>query len=435
MTSRFSRFVTSVACAALSAWAVVVAQPGTAAQTPGAGGVTFTKDVAPILQRSCQNCHHQGSMAPMSLVTYEEARPWARSIKERVAARAMPPWFVDKTVGIRHFKDDPSLSDAEIATIVGWVDGGAVRGNPADMPPPRQFDDSDRWHIGKPDLIVSMPRSFEVKPEAADWWGNFVADSGLTEDRYIKAVEAKPSPGALRVVHHAVESLEYEDGSTGGGTLVEYAVGKNGDIFTDGAGKLMKAGARVRFNMHYHAIGQPVLDRTSVGIVFYPKGYVPKHVVTTILSPNQDDLDIPAGADNVRSDAYYKMEKNARLIGFMPHMHNRGKKQCIEAIYPNMMIEQLNCVNYDFNWQIVYNYADDVAPLLPAGTIVHVISWHDNSAGNKYNPDPRNWVGFGNRTTDDMSRHWLTYYTMTDDEFKAEVAERKGLKTATGDGR
>jgi hypothetical protein len=364
----------------------------------------------------------------MSLLTYEDTRPWVRSIRTRVEARQMPPWHVDRTVGIRKFKDDPSLSDAEIATIVSWIDGGATRGNPADMPAPRQFDDSDRWHIGKPDLIVPMPKVFTVKPEAADWWGIFTADSGLTEDRYIRAVEAKPSPGARRVVHHSVESLVYDDGTSGGGTLVEYAVGKNGDVFPEGSGKLMKAGAKVRFNQHYHAIGEPVTDRTEVGIVFYPKGVTPRHVITTILSPNQDDLDIPAGADNVRSDAYFKMEKPSHLVGFMPHMHNRGKRQCLEAIYPDMRVEQLNCVNYDFNWQIVYNYADDVAPLLPAGTIMHVISWHDNSAANKYNPDPRNWVGFGNRTTDDMSRHWLTFYTMTDDEFKAEVAERNAKK-------
>ena len=401
------------------------------AQSPAPGAVTFTKDVAPILQKACQNCHRPGSIAPMSLLTYEDARPWARSIKDRVERRSMPPWHVDRTVGIRKFKDDPSLTDQEIATIVSWIDAGAPKGNPADMPAPKPFDDSDRWHIGKPDLIVEMPRAFEVKPEAADWWGNFIADSGLTEDRYIKAVEAKPSASAIRVVHHAVETLEYEDGTPSGGTLVEYAVGKNGDIFPDGSGKLMKAGARIRFNMHYHAIGSPVLDRTSVGIVFYPKGVVPKHVMTTILSPNQDDLDIPAGADNVRSDAYYKFDRNARLVGFMPHMHNRGKRQCIEAIYPNMRIEQFNCVNYDFQWQIVYNYADDVAPLLPAGTIIHVISWHDNSVANKYNPDPRNWVGFGNRTTDDMSRHWLTYYTMSDEEFKAEQAERADVQRSS----
>ena len=394
----------------------------------GAAQVTFARDVAPILQRSCQNCHRPGSIAPMSLMTYEDTRPWVRSIKTRVEARQMPPWHVDRTVGIRKFKDDPSLSDGEIATIASWIDGGAARGNPADMPPPRQFDDADRWHIGKPDLIVPMPKVFTVKPEAADWWGIFTADSGLTEDRYIKAVEAKPSPGARRVVHHSVESLVYDDGTSGGGTLVEYAVGKNGDVFPEGSGKLMKAGAKVRFNQHYHAVGEPVTDRTEVGIVFYPKGVTPKHVITTILSPNQDDLDIPAGADNVRSDAYFKMDKPSHLVGFMPHMHNRGKRQCLEAIYPDMRVEQLNCVNYDFNWQIVYNYADDVAPLLPAGTIMHVISWHDNSTANKYNPDPRNWVGFGNRTTDDMSRHWLTFYTMTEDEFKAEVAERNAKK-------
>jgi len=407
--------------------AVVVAR----AQPPAGRQVTFTKDVAPIAQKSCQGCHRPGSIGPFSLLSYEEARPWARSIKDRVSRRQMPPWHVDKTIGIHRFKDDPSLTDSEIQTIVAWVDAGAPKGDPADMPPPRAFDDSDRWHIGKPDLIVSMPKEFTVKPEAADWWGNFYADSGLTEDRYIKAVEAKPSPGAARVVHHAVQTLVYDEGTDPGGVLVEYAVGKNGDVFPDGAGKLMKAGAKVRFNMHYHAIGQPVTDRTSVGIVFYPKGYVPRHVIRTILSPNQDDLDIPAGASDVRSDAYYKMERNARLIGFMPHMHNRGKKQCLEAIYPDMHVEQLNCVNYDFNWQIVYNYADDAAPLLPAGTIMHVISWHDNSVANKYNPDPRNWVGFGNRTTDDMSRHWLTFYSMSDDEFKAEVAERNASKTAT----
>ena len=230
-------------------------------------------------------------------------------------------------------------------------------------------------------------------------------------------------------MHQPSRRLVYDDGSSGGGTLVEYAVGKNGDMFPEGSGKLMKAGAKVRFNMHYHAIGEPVTDRTEVGIVFYPeRGRAEARRSRPSSSPNQDDLDIPAGADNVRSDAYFKMEKPSHLVGFMPHMHNRGKRQCLEAIYPDMRVEQLNCVNYDFNWQIVYNYADNVAPLLPAGTIMHVISWHDNSAGNKYNPDPRNWVGFGNRTTDDMSRHWLTFYTMSDDEFKAEVAARNALK-------
>jgi hypothetical protein len=409
---------------ALAAAIVTCGPPAAFAQTPSSQP-TFTKDVAPILQRSCQNCHRPGSIAPMSLLTYEDARPWARSMKNRVSQRQMPPWHVDRAIGIRKFKDDPSLSDAEVATIVNWVDAGAPRGNPADMPPPRAFDDSDRWHIGKPDLIVSLPAENTIQPQSSDWWADFVSDSGLTEDRYIKAIEAKPSTGASRVVHHAVTYLVDPDNNNPmGGVLNEYAVGKNGDVYPEGAGRLMKAGSKVRFNMHYHSVGETITDRTSVGFVFYPKGYVPKHQMVTVLAPNQDDLDIPAGADNVRSDAYFKVDKNARLTAFMPHMHNRGKRQCVEAIYPNMTVEQFNCVNYDFQWQIVYNYADDVAPLLPAGTIVHVTSWHDNSAGNRNNPDPRNWVGFGNRTTDDMARHWLTFYYMSDEEFQAEVNER-----------
>ncbi len=401
-----------------------------AAAIPVCAQVTFTKDVAPIFQAHCQVCHRPDNIAPMSLLTYQDARPWARSIKQQVMQRNMPPWFMDPHVGIRKFKDDPSLSDREIATIAAWVDAGAPMGNPADMPGPLKFEDADKWHIGKPDLIVSMPVDYTVKPASSDWWGNFIADSGLTEDRYIRAVETKPTPAGIRVVHHAVTSLVYEDRAEGG-TLNEYAVGKNGDIYPEGAGKLMKAGARIRFNMHYHAVGQPITDRTSVAFVFYPKGYQPKHVINTVLSPNNDDLDIPAGADNVRSDAYYKLERPARLTGYQPHMHNRGKAQCLEAIYPNMTVEQLSCVNrYNFGWQIAYNYADDVTPLLPAGTILHTISWHDNSSKNPYNPDARNWVGFGNRTTDDMSRAWLNFYYLSDEEFQAAVAARQAGQRA-----
>jgi hypothetical protein len=412
--------------------AILVASVAVSGQGTGARQATFTKDVAPILQRSCQNCHRPGSIGPMALLTYEDARPWARSIKQRVSQRQMPPWHIDRTVGIRKFKDDPSLSDQEIAAIVAWADAGAPRGNPSEMPPPRQFQELDKWQIGTPDLVVKLPQVQTIAAEGPDWWGNFIADSGLTEDRYIKAVEAKPSGrGAARVVHHSVTGIQYDDGERAeGGTLVEYAVGKNGDIFPDGSGKLIKAGAKITFNQHYHSVGEQITDQTEVGFVFYPKGVVPKHVVTTVRQPNMDDLDIPAGADNVRTEGYYKLEKNIRLVGYMPHMHNRGKRQCMEAIYPNMAVEQLNCVNYDFQWQIVYNYADDVAPLLPAGTIIHTTFWHDNSAANRNNPDPRNWVGFGNRTTDDMSRNWLTFYTMTDQEFQQEVADRRALKTS-----
>lgn len=411
-------------CLALIA---VTAIPSMQAAPPGAKSasaqpVTFTHDVAPILQRSCQNCHRPDNIAPMSFLTYKDVRPWARSIKERVTRREMPPWFIDRNIGIRHFKDDPSLSDQEVALINAWVDAGAPQGNPADMPPPRKFEDNDRWHIGQPDLIIQSPVALTLKPQSTDWWGNLIADSGLTEDRYIKAVETKPSPGGgIRILHHAVNSLIDEDGVTEGGTLNEYAVGKNGDFYPEGAGKLIKAGQRVQFNLHYHAVGQEITDRATIGLVFYPKGYVPKHIVQTV-QVGSTDLDIPAGEDNVRSDGYFKMEKPARLTGFMPHMHNRGKAECIEAIYPDMKIEQFNCVShFNFGWQITYNYADDVAPLLPAGTILHVINWHDNSAKNPFNPDPRNWVGYGERTNDEMSKSWVNFYYMSDEEFKSEL--------------
>jgi mono/diheme cytochrome c family protein len=391
--------------------------------------VTFTKDILPILQRSCQNCHRPNNIAPMSFLTYQDVRPWSKAIKAKVVKREMPPWFIDRNVGIRHFKDDPSLTDPEIAAISAWVDAGSPEGNRAEMPPPRQFQDADRWHIGTPDLIVSMPVEFTVKPHDSDWWGNFVADSGLTEDRYIKAVETKPSPGGgIRIVHHAVTSLIDDDGVSEGGTLNEYAVGKNGDIYPDGAGKLIKAGAKIRFNLHYHAIGEAISDRTSVAFIFYPRGYVPKHVITTVIAESKD-IDIPPGEDNVRTDSYYKLAKPARLTGIQPHMHNRGKAECIEAIYPTMAVEQLSCVSrYNFGWQIVYNYADDVAPLLPSGTILHIITWHDNSTKNPWNPDPRAWVGYGERTIEDMSRAWLNFYYMSDEEFKAEVAARNAQK-------
>ena len=169
------------------------------ATAASAQSVTFTKDVAPILQRACQGCHRPGQMAPMSLLTFQDVRPWARSIKQRVMEHTMPPWGIDQRVGIQSFKNDPSLRDDEIEKIVKWVDAGAPMGNAADMPKPREFEDSDRWHIGKPDLIVTSPKHV-VPAEAADWWGSYYVETGLTEDRYIKAIESKP--GKTAVVHH-----------------------------------------------------------------------------------------------------------------------------------------------------------------------------------------------------------------------------------------
>jgi len=409
--------------------------PATKTATPA---VTFAKDIAPIFQKSCQGCHRPGQMAPMSFLTYQDVRPWARSIKQRVTERQMPPWGIDPHVGLQSFKNDPSLRDDEIETIAKWVDAGAPQGNIADMPKPREWDDSDRWHIGKPDLIVTSP-PHKVPSEAADWWGSYYVDTGLTEDRYIKAIESKP--GKTAVVHHLltyavdadVTGDSNGDDSSGdaGEFLNEFAVGKNGDLFPEGTGRLLKAGSKIKFDFHYHSVGKEITDQSQLGIVLYPKGYVPKHVVySKQLGQPTEPLDIPGGSTYVRSDGYTRFNKAGRITAFQPHMHTRGKRQCIELIYPDNKTEQISCADWSFNWHLVSVYADDVAPIYPAGTVLHVITWHDNSAS-KSNPDPRNWVGSGNRTIDEMGFAWITWYDYTDDEYKAEFDARKGVKKIT----
>ncbi len=410
----------SLTLAAMAA-AAVIALPAAAQDAPA--NVTFTRDIAPIFQRSCQSCHRTGSIAPMSLLTYEEVRPWARSIKQRIESREMPPWFIDRHVGVQGFKADKSLSDAEIAIVSTWVDNGAPRGNPADLPPPIAFDDMTKWNIGEPDWVVEIPEPFVVKAEAADWWGNLVSDSGLTEDRWVKAVETKPTEESFPVVHHAVTTAIDPDGEAA--FLNEYALGKNGDIYPDGTGRLLKAGSQIRFNMHYHAIGREITDRTSVGLTFYPKGVEPERPIYALHIGDNEDLDIPAGEADIRHDGYYHLKDNITLTVFQPHLHNLGTRQCIEAILPDNSVQSINCANWDFGWHIAYNYEDGVAPLIPKGSVIHVISWHDNSDANRWNDDPRNWAGFGQRSNDDMSFAWLSWFTMNDTEFEAAVAARE----------
>jgi hypothetical protein len=402
---------------------------------PAPQQLTFTKDVAPILQRRCQACHRPDTFAPMSLLTYEEARPWVRSIKQRVAAREMPPWYIDKSVGVHHFKNDVSLTDQEIATIVRWVDSGAPKGNPADMPPPRRFEATNTWQMGSPDLIVQLPKDLEIPAEASDRWIDILVDSGLKEDRYIRGIEIRPLKG-FRAIHHVSTSMKHDDDADDGDNvqgafLNEYALGKNADVFPEGAGRLIKAGTKINFNLHLHAIGQETLANVALGLKLYPKGYAPKYVETTEKIGDPKDLDIPPNADGVRFDAYQTLAKPARLLSFQPHMHNRGKASCMEAIYPGgHKVEMLSCVNrYQFAWHLVYLYEEDEQPLLPAGTVLHLTSWYDNSPGNKFNPDPDNLITYGQRTIDEMGGAWVSYYSLADEEFKQQVEARKAKRT------
>ena len=415
------------------------------AQTAGAGPVTFTKDIAPILQRSCQNCHRAGELAPMPLGTYQEVRPWARSIKAKVASRAMPPWHVDQTIGIQQFKDDPALSDREIETIVKWVDAGAPQGNPADLPAPRQFAEAGSWQIGTPDLVIKFP-AYAVAAAGPDLFGELLADIPIDEDRYIKAIQTRSATRAShKVVHHALSySVDRTEGNNtmgdGGQFLVEYAQGKNAEVYPEGTGVLLKKGQQARLSYHLHSIGEAAKAEVELGLVLYPKGYSPKHIRwSRQLAQPTTPLDIPAGTVS-RSDGYTILHKPARLISFQPHMHNLGKRQCLELIYPTSgtrtTTEIINCADFNNNWHLTYNYADEVQPLVPAGTILHNIQWHDNSATNPRALDPKNWVGDGQRTIDEMGFFWIGWVELTDEEYKSQLAERKAAqKIAVPSGR
>ena len=416
--------------------AVAGQSPGTPAPTP-----TFTTDVAPIFQQKCEACHRPDSVAPMSLVTFEDARAWARSIRLRVSRREMPPWHIDKTVGIQQFKNDRSLSDAEIDTIVRWIDGGAPKGDPRDMPPPKQFSDVSVWNFaglfgGAPDLIIKSP-SFTVLAQAQDKWYKPVVATGLTEPRWVRAIEIRPvTVKGRRVIHHAMAYLEQDEGAgtnngLGAGVFMEWSVGKQGELMREGSGRLMLPGSKIQWEVHLHAVGAEITDAVELGIYFYPKGKEPKfrQVLGALMASDGLVLDLPPNQVSVCQN-FTVMKAAGRIENFQPHMHLRGKAMAMEAILPDGTRRTLSYVDhFDFQWMNNYVYADAVAPLLPKGTILRITAWHDNTVANKNNPDPNQWVGWGDRTVDEMAHAWVNITYMSDEDFKGEVAKRKALET------
>lgn len=418
-------------------------------QTPATP--TFTRDVAPILQRSCQGCHRVGQMAPMSLVSFEEVRPWARAIQRKVVAREMPPWHLDKTIGIQEFENDISLSNAEIDTIVRWVQGGAPRGNPDEMPPPIEWPRGDVWGLaerlgGPPDLVVTSP-PWTQPAEGQDQWYQPLVDTGLTEDRWVRGVEVRPSQDGRRIVHHLlVNVVQEEEMPTGdapavgvpghGSFLTEFAVGKIGDVFRPNTGKLMKAGAQINYDIHYHSVGEDVTDRSDVGMWFYPRGYEPKYRTYAHVMGTQHamaTLDIPPGEATVHH-AYIPLAQPARLENYQPHMHVRGKAMSMEVIYPDGRVEMLSHVDrFDFNWHVNYVYAPHAAPVLPRGTVIHLTAWHDNTAANPANPDPTQWVGWGQRSFDDMYHAHVNVTYLTDEDYEQIAEERRAARRTADD--
>jgi len=406
--------------------------------------VTFTKDIAPILQDRCQDCHRKGSMAPMSLITYEETRPWAKSIRERVITRQMPPWHLDKTVGIQKFANDMSLTDQQIATIVKWVDAGAPMGDPKDMPIPKQWPKDDGWKLSKefgrePDLVLKS-EAYTMPARGQDVWFRPLTEVPITEPRWVRAVEMRPgTPAGRKIMHHVLARLqqdepgvqEEDNGGGGPGLLMEWAVNKNYDIYRPDTGKLLLPGAHIWWELHLHAVGEEIRDHAELAVYLYPKGEKPKYR-TRLMSLNalntadgRPILDIEPNTIS-ESQGFHVLKQAARLENFQPHMHLRGKAMSMEAILPDGTRRMLSYVDhFNFNWMTNYIYADDAAPVLPRGTVLHFTAWHDNTAANRNNPDPNQWVGWGDRTVDEMAHAWVNVTYISDEDYQQWLNSQK----------
>jgi hypothetical protein len=414
-----------------------------------AAAPTFTKDIAPVFQAKCESCHRPNSIAPMSLVTWEDARPWARAIRARVASRQMPPWHIDKSVGIQHFENDRSLNDQQIDAIVKWVAAGAPKGDPKDMPPPVRWPSEQQWNFkpayGEPDLILRSPK-YTMPAQAQDAWYKPVIPTGLTEPRWVRAIEMRPSTvSGRRITHHALARLRQDEPSDepkqedDAGLFMEWAVGKQGEVMRPNSGKLMLPGSRIVWDIHYHAVGEEITDNVEMAIYFYPKGEEPKYrqvlALFHAIQGGPRGLDIPPHTLSVHQGVHV-MKQAGRIENFQPHMHLRGKGMSMEAVTPDGKTQVLSLVsNYQFNWHNNYIYAEEAAPILPKGTVLRFTSWHDNTRNNKDNPDPDQWVGWGDRTVDEMAHAWVNITYLSDEDYKAEVEKRKTTTTTAAQQR
>ncbi len=412
--------------------------PSQAAFAADRAPVTFAKDVAPILQEKCQSCHRPGAIGPMSLLTYEEARPWASSIKKRVAARLMPPWHIDKTVGIQEFKNDISLSDEQIDTIVRWVDSGAPLGDKADLPKPATFADyTNTWQFSErygrpPDLIIKNP-AFKLHARGLDQWPEMDAPlEGLDEERWMMAIEARPANTKTRYVfHHGGPNLVQEGQNTG---LMNSPAGKVGEILPEDSGKLLKPGATIHYSFHLFPIGEEVDVVMEWGLWLYPKGQKPKFETPgevqvashhgTQGTLRAHDMLIPPNSTAMLQGTRV-IDKPTRIHSVRAHMHLRGTYQTLEAVFPNGKREILSKVNFQHQWHTTFVYKDEVQPLLPKGTVLITTTWYDNTMAHTTNPDPNQWVVYGQRSVDDMAHMWVGMTYIPEEEFKGMLAERE----------
>ena len=422
--------------------AVIVVHASGAPAAAQQAAVTFAKDVAPILQKSCQQCHQSGAIGPMSLTTYQEARPWARAIKQTVVAGEMPPYRYDREIGIQKLKEDLRLSQDEIDTISRWVDSGAPQGNPADMPPPIKLPDPSKWaladELGQPDLVVRT-KPFTLPANGQDTWWRPVVPAGLTEDRCIKAVSVKPSQKGRAAAHHANSELLVLDEKTGlyveQDRLSEYALGKQGEIVPPDSCRTLPAGSMVRWDVHYYPTGELIEnDVVEMGVWLYPKGHQGKYkqnLKQYSLLMKGSDLEIPPHG-TVMTQGFHSFKTPVRIDSFQPHGHFRLVAKTLEIFYPETgKLEMVSSVsNWTNSWHTSHIYDDDVAPLVPTGAVLVITGYYDNTAANRQNPDPDQWVGPGSRTADEMSHAWIAVTHLDDEGYKHLVAEREAHKKA-----
>lgn len=374
--------------------------------------VTFHRDVEPILQARCQGCHRPGEAAPMPLLSYRDARPWAKAIKQAVATRKMPPWPADETVG--QFRNDRHLKQAEIDTLARWADSGAPEGNAKDSPAPLQF--AEGWAIGQPDAVLEMPIPFDVPAQGTVDY-QWILIPGFKEDKWVQAFEVRP--GNRAIVHHIAAfwrrpgskwmadaqpgiptpkpSNAPETGSADG-IIAEYVPGIPPLAMPKGYAMRLPAGADIMLQVHYTPNGTPTKDVSRVGFVF--ASAPPEYQVITY-GMASFGLKIPPYDSNYRAQASATFGTEVRVLGINPHMHLRGKSAEVSALYPDGHSEPLLRVpKYDFNWQVTYEPAGDLR--LPAGTRLEAVSYFDNSPNNPYNPDPSKEVHWGDQTSDEM---------------------------------
>ncbi len=439
-----------IGAATLALIASFALQGGAAAQVTFASAdgidvdVTYAKDVASIIQKNCTVCHRPGGIGPIDLVDYEDAKRYARRIRRQVANRLMPPYYYDHDIGIQELKHDWRLSDEDINTIVEWVDQGALMGDPDDMPPPADLPDTDDWALtpdfGAPDLVVpSSP--IDVPARGLDLWHRPLAPIGIDSDRCIKALQVKPSGDAKGVVHHANSTFMrmQEDGSFvgTGDRATEYAMGKLGEVIPEGVCRTLPADAWVRWDIHMYPGGLGTLAADAVipdnvvelGIWLHPEDYdyeYKQDLVSYMFMEGQHDMLLPPNGFEM-TQGLRSFDHPVRVDSFQPHGHLRLRAASLEIFYPETgRTEVISMVsNWSAVWHQSHIYEDDVAPLVPAGAVLVMKQWFDNTSANPNNPDPDQWVDYGSRTADEMSHFWMAVTHLDEEGYERMVEERK----------